>query len=92
MCLRDGRGGGGAGAWGGGDGVVRRYQALVACTATLLTERRRVAPPGANGGQPAQPGRNLLNGELLPAKCRVSMQPGDVLTIETPGGGGFGSV
>jgi N-methylhydantoinase B len=84
------RGSGGAGASRGGDGVVRRYQALVACTATLLTERRRVAPPGANGGQPAQPGRNLLNGEPLPAKCRVSMQPGDVLTIETPGGGGWG--
>ena len=84
------RGSGGAGASRGGDGIVRRYQAMVPCTATLLTERRRVAPPGANGGADAQPGRNLLNGVELPAKCRVSMNAGDVLTIETPGGGGWG--
>jgi N-methylhydantoinase B len=84
------RGSGGAGLHRGGDGVVRRYQALVECTATLLTERRRVAPPGANGGAAGQPGVNRLNGVDLPAKCRITMQPGDVLTIETPGGGGWG--
>ena len=86
------RGSGGAGLHCGGDGVVRRYQALVECTATLLTERRRVAPPGANGGQPGKAGANRLNDKPLPAKCRITMQPGDVLTIETPGGGGWGSV
>ena len=85
------RGSGGAGRHHGGDGVVRRYEARVACTATLLTERRRVAPPGAVGGADGAAGRNLLNGVALPAKCRVTMQPGDVLTIETPGGGGYGS-
>jgi N-methylhydantoinase B len=84
------RGSGGAGTHGGGDGVVRRYQALVPCTATLLTERRRVAPPGANGGAAGATGRNRLNDQPLPAKTRVAMQPGDVLTIETPGGGGWG--
>ncbi len=84
------RGSGGVGAHHGGDGVVRRYEARVTCTATLLTERRRVAPPGAVGGADGAPGRNLLNGTVLPAKCRVTMQPGDVLTIETPGGGGYG--
>jgi N-methylhydantoinase B len=84
------RGSGGGGAHRGGDGVIRRYQALRECTATLLTERRRLAPPGANGGRDGAPGRNLLNGEPLPAKCRVTLHAGDVLTIETPGGGGWG--
>lgn len=84
------RGSGGAGVHRGGDGVVRRYQALVPCTATLLTERRRVAPPGANGGAAGAMGRNLLNEAPLPAKTRVTMHAGDVLTIETPGGGGWG--
>lgn len=85
------RGSGGQGLHRGGDGVVRRYQALVPCTATLLTERRRIAPPGANGGAPGAVGANRLNDEELPAKTRVTMQAGDVLTIETPGGGGWGA-
>lgn len=86
------RGSGGAGLHRGGDGVVRRYVAMSSCTATLLTERRSIAPPGANGGAEGAMGRNLLNGELLPAKCRVSLVAGDVLTIETPGGGGYGQL
>jgi N-methylhydantoinase B len=84
------RGSGGAGKHRGGDGVIRAYRVLEPCTATLLTERRRHAPRGAAGGSPGKPGRNLLNGNALPSKCRVELQPGDVLTIETPGGGGFG--
>lgn len=85
------RGTGGTGAHHGGDGVLRRYQALVPCTATLLTERRRIAPPGANGGGDGARGRNSLNGEELPAKCRVTMKAGESLSIETPGGGGYGA-
>jgi N-methylhydantoinase B len=81
---------GGEGAMRGGEGVVRRYRTLERCTVTLLTERRRRSPRGAMGGGPGSPGRNSLNGRWLPAKCRVEMQPGDVLTIETPGGGGYG--
>jgi N-methylhydantoinase B len=84
------RGSGGAGTHRGGDGVVRAYRVLEPCTATLLTERRRYAPRGAAGGATGAPGRNLLNGQPLPAKCRVELTPGDVLTIETPGGGGWG--
>lgn len=84
------RGSGGAGLHRGGNGVVRRYVAKTNCTATLLTERRTVAPPGANGGSAGAAGRNLLNGAPLPAKCRVTLKAGDVLTIETPGGGGWG--
>ena len=86
--LRVGSGGGGVHR--GGDGVVRRYRALERCTVTLLTERRRHAPAGALGGAPGSRGRNLLNDRELPAKCRIDLQPGDALTIETPGGGGWG--
>ena len=81
---------GGEGQSRGGDGVIRRYRALEPCTVTLLTERRRRSPRGAAGGAPGSPGRNSLNGRWLPAKCRVEMKEGDVLTIETPGGGGYG--
>ena len=47
--------------------------------------------PGADGGEPGRPGRNLLNGEELPAKASGTLHPGDRLRIETPGGGGHGS-
>ena len=87
-ALRDGSGGTGVHA--GGDGVVRAYRALAPCTVTLLTERRRLAPRGAAGGGDARPGRNLLDGAELPAKTRVALGVGQVLTIETPGGGGWG--
>ena len=86
--LRNGSGGSGAQA--GGTGIVRAYRATAACTVTLLTERRRHAPRGVAGGGDAQPGRNLLNDVPLPAKCRVALTAGDVVTIETPGGGGYG--
>jgi N-methylhydantoinase B len=85
------RGSGGAGTHAGGDGVIRKYRVLERCTVTLLTERRVRAPRGAAGGADGATGRNLLNGEPLPAKCRRELVAGDVLTIETPGGGGFGS-
>lgn len=84
------RGSGGSGTHAGGNGVVRRYRVLERCTVTLLSERRVRAPRGSHGGGDGAPGRNLLNGAALPAKCRRELQPGDVLTIETPGGGGYG--
>lgn len=84
------RGSGGPGHHAGGDGIIRRYRVLEHCTVTLLTERRVRAPHGSHGGGDGAPGRNLLNGAPLPAKCRVELQPGDVLTIETPGGGAYG--
>ena len=87
-AVRDGSGG--AGAHRGGDGVVRAYRATEPCTVTLLTERRRHAPQGVAGGDPGRQGRNLLNGTALAAKCRVQLAAGDVVTIETPGGGGWG--
>lgn len=86
------RGSGGTGTHCGGDGVVRRYQALAECSATLLTERRVVPPPGTNGGAGGQTGVNRINEDILPAKCRVTLNENDILTIETPGGGGWGPV
>ena len=83
-------GSGGRGLRSGGDGVVRELEALAAMQFSLITERRRHAPPGAAGGSPGATGRNLLNGEELPAKCSGTLQPGDRLRIETPGGGGHG--
>ena len=84
------RGSGGRGRVAGGDGVIRRYRVLERCTVTLLTERRVRAPRGSHGGGDGATGRNLLNGTPLPSKCRMELQAGDVLTIETPGGGGYG--
>jgi N-methylhydantoinase B len=81
---------GGTGHFQGGLGIVRRYHALEPCTATLLTERRRYPPRGTRGGGHGACGRNLLNGRELPSKCRIDLRPGDVLSIETPGGGGYG--
>lgn len=83
-------GSGGAGQHPGGEGVIRRYRVLEACTVTLVTERRHLAPKGAAGGGAGQVGRNLLNGREIPAKCRLDLAPGDVVTVMTPGGGGWG--
>lgn len=90
------RGSGGAGRFRGGDGIVREMEALVACECTLITERRRHAPWGREGGQPGLPGRNILigcDGEVreLPGKVTLNLRAGDRLRIETPGGGGFGA-
>jgi N-methylhydantoinase B len=84
------RGSGGKGRQRGGDGVRRAYRALEPCTVTLLTERRRLAPRGAQGGDDGATGRNTVDGRELAAKCRVTLQPGSVLRIDTPAGGGWG--
>ncbi len=90
-------GSGGPGTHRGGDGLVRAYRFLEPVTVTLLTERRSVAPWGLAGGGAAQPGRNLLiraDGDTreLASKCSLVLSEGDVLQIETPGGGGYGPV
>lgn len=81
---------GGAGRHRGGDGIVRVYDALDAMTVSLITERRRSAPQGAAGGAAGLPGRNRLNDAELGGRAAVTLWRGDVLTIETPGGGGWG--
>jgi N-methylhydantoinase B len=84
-------GSGGAGEHRGGDGVVRELRVLEPCRLSLLTQRRSLAPRGAQGGGDGRPGRNLLNGEELPAFATLDLEAGDLLRIETPGGGGYGS-
>jgi N-methylhydantoinase B len=84
------RGTGGEGRHRGGEGVARELEALAPMRFSLITERRRHAPPGAAGGAPGAPGTNLLNGEELSGKASGELQPGDRLRIETPGGGGHG--
>ncbi len=85
------RGSGGTGLHPGGDGIVRELEFLKPAVVTFLTERRRRAPWGLRGGQPGRSGRNALNGLPLPAKCEVAVRAGDLITLETPGGGGWGS-
>jgi N-methylhydantoinase B len=85
-------GSGGAGRFRGGDGVVRELRVLESCRLSLLAQRRALAPRGANGGGDGHPGRNLLNGSELPAFASLDLEPGDLLRIETPGGGGYGRV
>ncbi len=86
--LREGSGG--AGAHRGGDGVVRELRVLEDCRLSVLAERRAHGPRGAAGGGDGAPGRTLVNGEEQPAKLTTALRAGDVVRIETPGGGGFG--
>jgi N-methylhydantoinase B len=83
-------GSGGAGLHRGGDGVVRELRILEPCRLSLLTQRRELAPRGARGGADGMPGRSYLNGIELPAIANLDLRPGDLLRIETPGGGGWG--
>ena len=80
---------GGRGRFRGGDGVVREVRALEPCRLSVISERRAHAPRGARGGGDGLPGRNSLNGAALPAKATRALAAGDVVRIETPGGGGF---
>jgi N-methylhydantoinase B/oxoprolinase/acetone carboxylase alpha subunit len=88
------KGSGGRGARRGGEGIVREYEFQVPVDLTVISERRRFAPYGARGGGPGAKGRNsiLSRGRvrLLGSKANVRLEPGDVLRIETPGGGGYG--
>ncbi len=89
------RGSGGAGAHHGGDGAVRRIRFLEAMEAGILSNRRRVAPFGLAGGAPGALGINRLiktsgKVEVLDSTAAVTVEPGDVMVIESPGGGGYG--
>ena len=83
-------GSGGDGAHRGGDGVVRELRVLEPCRLSIIAERRRHAPAGVHGGSAGARGRNLVNGRQLPAKVTLDLETSDIVTIETPGGGGFG--
>ena len=96
------RGSGGAGAHRGGDGIVREFEFLIPAEVTLLSDRRERGPWGLAGGKSGKPGRNTLlhdgvrggvrkeRPQNLRGKLRFDARPGDLLRIETPGGGGWG--
>jgi N-methylhydantoinase B len=83
-------GSGGEGKHRGGDGIERSVKVLEPGSLSLLTDRRRHPPRGAEGGEPGKVGQNLLNSEELPPKVSRELEGGDVVTVRTPGGGGYG--
>lgn len=90
--LRKGSGGNGASR--GGEGIIREYEFLVPAALTIMSERRKFAPYGLRGGGPGGKGKNTLiscgRKRTLGSKVNIKLRPGDVLRIETPGGGGYG--
>lgn len=85
------RGSGGRGRHRGGDGIERSYRFLEDAEVTLMGERRRSAPWGLAGGEDGAPGAHELNGAPVPGRAERSVHAGDLLTILTPGGGGWGT-
>jgi 5-oxoprolinase (ATP-hydrolysing) len=83
------RGSGGKGKRSGGDGLIRKLEFLEELEVSLVTSRRLTSPYGQEGGEPGKAGRNALNGEELGFAASFQAKPGDVLIIETPGGGGW---
>ncbi len=90
------RGSGGAGRFRGGDGIVRELEFLAPAEVTILSDRRMKGPYGLSGGAQGAKGKNtLLRGKKavrLEGKARFEVEEGDIVRIETPGGGGFGLV
>jgi N-methylhydantoinase B len=89
------RGSGGAGRWRGGDGIVRELEFLAPIDLSLLGDRRRIGPYGLADGRPGARGKNTLirrgRERALPSKISLPVETGDVLRIESPGGGGWGT-
>jgi len=88
---------GGKGQYQGGNGVIRRIKFLEAMTAGILSGRRKFVPFGLAGGESGKPGRNAVERkdgtvEELESTATVQMQPGDIFRLETPGGGGYGTL
>jgi len=85
---------GGKGKYRGGNGLIREYTFLEACSVTILSERRKTSPYGLFGGEPGKRGENLLikgkNKIFLPGKINLQVKKGDRIIIMTPGGGGWG--
>lgn len=87
-------GSGGTGRYRGGDGIIREFEFLTRSQVSIITDRRNHAPYGISGGSPAMTGRNYLikNGEYVQLKPKSTfvVETGNVLRVETPGGGGWG--
>ena len=89
------KGSGGQGRFAGGEGVVRKIEFQEAMKASILSQSRKFAPFGCDGGKPGKPGKNYVirhcgTVETLSGTDSIDMEPGDVFVIETPGGGGWG--
>ena len=88
------KGTGGNGRFRGGDGLIREIRVLADTEAAVISERRKSTPYGLNHGKSGVSGRNILirdgDATIMPAKFQVQMKAGDILRIETPGGGGWG--
>ena len=94
------RGSGGRGVFRGGDGVIREIEFLTSVRGSILSDRRTLTPYGLAGGEPGQPGVNLMTvpsarpGHVkrvrLESKAAFEASAGSILRIETPGGGGWG--
>ena len=87
---------GGKGLNSGGNGVIRKVRFLTEMTAGILSNRRHVSPYGISGGAAGKMGRNYVikqdnTVEELDSQATVEMQPGEIVAIETPGGGGYGT-
>jgi N-methylhydantoinase B len=86
---------GGRGKHRGGMGIVRSIQVLTDSILSIQSERRKCAPYGLFGGEDGMKGKNILirNGEriTLPSKTTYQLKKGDIVRIETPGGGGYGT-
>ena len=87
---------GGRGKYAGGNGVIRRIRCREAMTMGILSGHRSIAPFGLAGGESGALGRNSIERkdgsiEILGSKAEVQMVEGDIFSIETPGGGGFGT-
>jgi N-methylhydantoinase B len=88
-------GSGGDGKFRGGDGIVREIEVLTDCEVTMLADRRSRGPWGLSGGGDGAPGKTFITRrdgavESMPAKFSTRLQKGERITIETPGGGGWG--
>ena len=79
----------GAGKYSGGEGLIREYEFLAPAQVTILSERREFRPWGVEGGEAGGPGLNRLNNVKVPGKCCLQVKPGDILSVSTPGGGGY---
>lgn len=86
---------GGRGKHRGGDGLRRDIELLTDARVTLLTERRLQGPRGARGGEDGKPGENVVirrgTEERVPGKVTLDLEAGDIISIRSPGGGGWGS-
>ncbi len=87
---------GGGGRFRGGDGVVREIELLSDARVTILSDRRKTRPYGLDGGEAGSAGRTTLisegNEQILAGKDSTYARAGDVIRIETPGGGGHGKI